>query len=697
MLLKNNPLLQYHLPAALVVSFILRMSFPAVRYVFYPLFAGMLIYHLVVARDYHAMGKILKHQLFFLILLGIFIAAAVFHTPFIRPWIEIANALEMLVIIVMIFYWVRTPQDFKALKARFFQQIFGVALVMALVGLGKLVMAIIKGDVDTSPGESLISTASDYNFYVLTLLYGLVLGGYHMLGRKGESRRQLLFTNAAMLVFAFNIALVPSRRGMVVFLLLLAVLLVARIAGELVHHRRSLRRVRRLDYFLVIVLVGILGMGLFFQFTSPGFKKKLLISSGLYKIDLRSRITNLYCRYGRLVKPELDFRGAYFSLWRSGGERGHGQGGRHEPSGFLVDQSFRDGMGDFRVKGNPRTDILPEGNPGPGMLAIRAATSGEGVSRRFYADVGDTIHVSAWVKVLEWSPALRMCIPDRDNHQPACARPPAQWEGDGQWHRLEMEVVYDVFGSLPLWIGGGGPQPSPSFSCWSGIRVRGGRGHRYGDQANEKILPHQLPEISGEHIKRAFAPRLVESDGPPQDMETQPANPSDGQLISIPSRLKQTLVKKEANLPIDTAWLADAPGNYQDNRIDRWRLATRIYQHYNNRQKIFGAGLSWLPLYGQVFYSDPRYYDYPHNPMISTLLYSGALGAVLYLAFLARALVLFIRYRSKHPLLLALFLLTGVFVAVSGNSHFSVPAFVLFTNLPFLFAYIEGKTLKLLR
>jgi hypothetical protein len=123
-------------------------------------------------------------------------------------------------------------------------------------------------------------------------------------------------------------------------------------------------------------------------------------------------------------------------------------------------------------------------------------------------------------------------------------------------------------------------------------------------------------------------------------------------------------------------------------RTERWKFAWAYFKKLPLQQKLFGDRLAYLDLYPQVFYSNKRdlkSYDYPHNPVISTFLYSGIFGGLLYVYFLMLVFYQYFTCRKELGVYLILYLLTFAFAFFSGNSHFSIPLFAIFSLLPFLF------------
>jgi len=688
MFLGRKPAWRHHLLSALILTFILRMSLPQVRYVYYPLFILLVVHFLVSKPHGDNLKRVVRQLIPFFILLGVFLAASLYHTAFLRPYIEVINAFELAVILILLFYAIGEGMPWNRFRNAFVHQLFILAVVTALVGLGRITYALMGGDLNVEEGESLVSVASDYNFFVLALLYGVISGVYKLWSLSDPGQGRIVLYNAAILAMVAGMVMVPSRRGALILVLFILGLVIIRLVALFAGSSLKLTRIRRLDYLLTLLLLAGVGLNIFLFHTSNQFKERLLTRTGLYRMDLRSRLTDTWHRYGRMVDRDLGFREVYMHLWMNEAD------GREERT--LVDQSFAGNMGGFSKKGHARVKILyRSGNAG--CLAIRASDPDQGVTRDFYVDVGDTVEVTAMIRVIQWSRHLGIAIPDRDNRELVYAKPEKHWQGDGQWHPIRLKVAYDVFGSLPVWMGGGSSPDSSSLSCWSRIHIRrvgSARGSTPAEQTHPSYeIKKTPPGLSDTLISRMLPSVNKKADHEQgtryscRDRSDKPAG--SGISSALPDYMVNALLEDFPDDRVLESSVRDLEGPFPDNRSGRWKLARQIFENYTFAEKLTGKGFTWLPLYGAVFYDNPRYYDYPHNPVISVVLYSGVIGGLLYLAYLAGALMLYVKYRRHYGFFLVLFLLTGIFVSVSGNSHFSVPAFAFFTHLPFFFAYIE--------
>ena len=120
-------------------------------------------------------------------------------------------------------------------------------------------------------------------------------------------------------------------------------------------------------------------------------------------------------------------------------------------------------------------------------------------------------------------------------------------------------------------------------------------------------------------------------------------------------------------------------------RTARWRYALELWQtRYSTKQKIFGQGFKYLEWYGEKFYNNPNRHDFPHNPIISSFLYSGIIGGVVYIIFLIMSLWLYWKKRKTMGIFFIMYLCCMFFSMFSGSSHFSFPLFAFLSFLPFV-------------
>ncbi len=134
---------------------------------------------------------------------------------------------------------------------------------------------------------------------------------------------------------------------------------------------------------------------------------------------------------------------------------------------------------------------------------------------------------------------------------------------------------------------------------------------------------------------------------------------------------------------------------FTSTRIGRWLFAYELFNGASLKKQLFGQGFNYLEQYGEKYYNNPKRYDYPHNPIISSFLYSGIVGGLFYIYFLIMVFWYYWKYKKHIMVFFMMYLVTFFFMMFSGNSHFSVPIFTFLSLVPFITRYyINSEKLK---
>lgn len=135
--------------------------------------------------------------------------------------------------------------------------------------------------------------------------------------------------------------------------------------------------------------------------------------------------------------------------------------------------------------------------------------------------------------------------------------------------------------------------------------------------------------------------------------------------------------------------------NAYSERTDRWNYALDLWKtKYKWYHKLFGHGFDYISWYAIKFLGDARLNDYPHNPFITILLYSGLLGLFVYLWLLYKVIYLYLKYCKEYPIFFQSFLITFFFTFFSGGNPFDPPIMGFFILLPFLIHSIHKSDVK---
>ena len=136
---------------------------------------------------------------------------------------------------------------------------------------------------------------------------------------------------------------------------------------------------------------------------------------------------------------------------------------------------------------------------------------------------------------------------------------------------------------------------------------------------------------------------------------------------------------------------------FGQDRIERWKFAKEIFVYeYGKSEKIFGGGFHFLNWYRKAFSQNDKI-DYPHNPFLYILLYSGIIGLVLYVILLFQVFRNYITKFKEYYLFFIFFLITYYFSFFSGGNPFDPPMLGFFIFLSFLIncnSLIEEKNCK---
>lgn len=129
---------------------------------------------------------------------------------------------------------------------------------------------------------------------------------------------------------------------------------------------------------------------------------------------------------------------------------------------------------------------------------------------------------------------------------------------------------------------------------------------------------------------------------------------------------------------------------FSGTRLDRWRYAIFLYKNeYSWWQKIVGGGFGYTVRFNKTFSEGVVGYDYPHNPFLSVLLYSGLIGLVAYLWLLCKVVYYYWKYRREYWHFFLCFIIIFFFSLFSANDPFDPSVMGLFMIFPFIFEFIN--------
>ncbi len=121
-------------------------------------------------------------------------------------------------------------------------------------------------------------------------------------------------------------------------------------------------------------------------------------------------------------------------------------------------------------------------------------------------------------------------------------------------------------------------------------------------------------------------------------------------------------------------------GGFSDNfssRTHRWDYSLTLTEEYSLFSLLLGDGFNYISDYGKQFDTDSGE-DYPHNPILSSLHYSGLIGMLVAILMITLPLLCISRnIRMYGVSMLLLYFGSLLFFLPSGNSVFSYKYFLL--------------------
>ena len=128
------------------------------------------------------------------------------------------------------------------------------------------------------------------------------------------------------------------------------------------------------------------------------------------------------------------------------------------------------------------------------------------------------------------------------------------------------------------------------------------------------------------------------------------------------------------------------------DRLELWLFGWQYFKSLPWYRKVFGDGFNYYKIYKLRFGSKYNYKKeyFPHNPILSALLYSGILGAIAYLFFLFQVIYYYYKYHKGLGIMTLIFVLTAMYAFVSNRSHFTDTYLIIFTLFPFVLHSINS-------
>jgi hypothetical protein len=584
---------------------------------------------------------------------------------------------------------------------------------------------------ESSMNESL---KTDYNFALLPVFFGFI----SILFLPSLKQNKIIYTlfSTILIIFSIQIFFSGSRRGLFIFILIVLFLLVSQLF-TLKKNNSFLKLLAHKSLLFLLFLISLAFLTFIFVTKTPySSKNRLLELIGSKNILItKNKIAKQFLRYSSAIDQSINYQKIFNVLWTpvfnpydpesSWGSRIHksiypllGKNNDIVPSnakGYMLDWSCNPSYYE-------KIDLCESYS----LIASLAAGEGDSINSSVYCFVSNDFDGMSVALVVGSS----IIAEDK-----VSGKPRAYYDLDkkGVWQKLNIRFstkesliqIYIIFSQngvknfsklkgnviyaypqyqlIKLKNSANSFISKPTYKSLQLCNIFPQNSAIETFPENLSILHHQNRiSISQKIPAKKESHNLLIDIGRERILYTLPKYYQAG-ILSFPLStlaVNDSLIENEDPfrkwisklISEDTAYLDIKSGivlnntqnNFASDRLERWRFALLIFsKEYNLKQKIFGGGFSFLNWYGYYMLNDKTKSDYPHNPLLYILLYSGIVGIVLYLFCLYYVFYYYLKYFKEYPLLFVFFTITFFFTFFSGGSSLDPPVMGFFIILPF--------------
>jgi hypothetical protein len=721
----SKSLIEIFFVCLVILLYFFKASMPFLKYPFIVLYICFIIYMALVYSDrfrLHIKDFIRQYILLIIILLFLFLAFISSNKIF----LSVTKDILSIIILFTIFFFLSIIISIFNLKI-FFKYLISLIILFALITSFYNILSILvvfKNDYFiTYPYHDSLIFLYDNNFALVPVFFSFFAVLYYFHNYK--TIKNLFYYHFALFVFTIHIILSGSKRGLLLFSVLISLMILLKII-LLFREKLLIKNFKKLINIYLLTLATLsIAIYLFIFQTSPLFKNKSLEILGSKNVtEAKKNISNRTYKWLKIFNKNLNYLDYYNSSWfnldpydpDSGwGTRIHktifpltGNNVVIVPTGtkgYLMDSTCNPDyniqssvcesytkINTLNVKRNQKyyTSVFCFVSEDFNGNNVNLLIYGNGVKNRIYTinkrDSYDLLKKGYWKK-------LELNFDCNDGEVNICLS-------------FIKENVKD-FSSLKGYLIFAVPQyniittkdSDLTYLFCQDIKTKANlyslhessilfyNFQRSGDilddinQLNNKIQFYRYSNYSG-FTFCSFPFYLGKNVHLPLS-EKDPFNNWITKFIAEDT----TYYPYKATLFVNTF-----PNSITNSRTARWKFALIIFtKEYNWRQKVFGGGFNFLNWYGYYFQKDKTKTDYPHNPFLYILLYSGILGLSIYLFFLYKVFYYYLKYRKEYWIFFVFFLITFFFTFFSSGNPFDPPIMGFFVMLPFFIHSIHKK------
>jgi len=731
----------------IILCYLLRTIIPVLKFPFLLLYSGFIVYTILNYRERIISTLIDFVRIYYLLLflgLILFISFLLSNKIYLTIFKDVVNMVILFSIFILSTFIVAGKKELNFFVSNLIYLILLFAFVISILGLLDLLSIFFYNDFsqinENAGGSSDAYISTDYNFALLPVFFGFI-GAFYFL-QKTNSKLQIIYYNVLLFIFSINIILSGSRRGLFTFIAIMILLLIAQI---FTFYKKNIF-LRKLGsdskYFLLsFFLLAIFSSYIAFN-ADYAFQNKALEFIGSKNIaDTKQKIAVRMFRYAQFFGINRPFWDFYSRIWSSIPE---------DPDsgwGTSVHKTI------FPLTGK-NVEIVPKDAKGYLLDSLCNAAYYskmnlcESVTYIVNLNVnkGDQYKASVYCFVSEdfdgntvsfgnvfSSIGEKIVFGDTQKYY--------DLKSKGIWKKLEIEFDCNV-GEAPIVLSFT-QNGVKDFSKLKGYvifaypqyeKINGKNTDLYintlpvrSDHKEEAIIVMANDEASLSSNVSLYQPKkldnndhyLFSADDMELNHEISPAktftfnkqkNLYSGNFCFPLSILLTSGLLQDDKDPVrnwaskfiseDTIYYPykanitlEIPSNqFTESRLARWHFGWQIFtKEYNWLKKIFGGGFNFLNWYGYYFLKDKTLSDWPHNPFLAVLLYSGIFGLLIYCYFIYKVFYYYLKYIKEYSLMFIFFIITSFFSFFSGSSPFDPPIMGFFVILPFFIHSIHKK------
>jgi hypothetical protein len=673
-----------------IVLFLTRTSIPFFKYPFLIIFLVFSIITLIKYNDriLQLLKDLGKSFWLILVLFSILLLSALFSD---KLYLAVVKDLINVIILLSLFYitklWIRNKSDHDYFLDSFFN-------LMMLFGLIISMQRLINFFYFSSYFNSFIlkkEPAVDYNFVLVPVFLGM-LGTLYSCSKRSLRWRKITFT-IVLFIFSINFLLSGSKRGIFLFVVIFLCLIAIQLRGIFIKNSNLRLFIKNTINYTASFLIFILAVIMIMDKTSVYFKNRILEKIGIKNISYtKYQISETIFKYVHALNKDVSNKRLYSALWHPVFDS------KNPDAGY--------GNGNYKIINRlygKNVEIVPPGSKG--YLLDNFCVGGSSAYHSYYflpirhelLEKKDSVSVSVFCYVSE----------DFDGDAVAI-RAEGTIEGNsdkfydlknkGCWQKLNLplsglpgDIIFYLymnkygvkdFTSLKGNVIFAYPEFKFSYkltreSVYLKKDFYNGTDNIYGGPNNSVRNTLVQPTLTNKYEQASFS-SFLSWNFAHQNNKSNDKDPIRNWISKITSEdttyhgFKTNLISERIN------------GNFGEDRLERWKFALQIFRkEYNWTKKIIGGGFNFLNWYGYIFKGDKTKSDYPHNPFLHILLYSGIVGLFFYLWLLYKVFYYYIKYIKEYYLFFIFFLVTYFFTFFSGGIPFDPPITGFFMILPF--------------